>query len=172
MVACSEVSEAAVVGFPHELKGEGIGCYVILKDGVEGSASLTTKLKSAVRSAIGAIATPDFIIYTDLPKTRSGKIMRRILRKVAAGEADSIGDVSTLADPSVSNYLAESKTYFIHVSLIFCFLGCAQACRKVHSSDVQPITILPAAKKAVQKPGLLKRKKKMTHGWVRAFELD
>ena len=101
LVAVDEVSEAAVVGFPHEVKGEGIGCYVILKDGVTGSAELTTKLKNAVRAAIGAIATPDFIVYSDLPKTRSGKIMRRILRKIAAGEEDAIGDVSTLADPAV-----------------------------------------------------------------------
>jgi acetyl-CoA synthetase len=104
LVACTEVSEAAVVGFPHDLKGEGIGCYVILKDGVECSDSLTAKLKNAVRSSIGAIATPDFIVYSDLPKTRSGKIMRRILRKIAAGEEDSIGDVTTLADPSVHIY--------------------------------------------------------------------
>ena len=101
LVACAEVSEAAVVGFPHEIKGEGIGCYVILKEGQASSPELTARLKNAVRSAIGPIATPDFIIYTDLPKTRSGKIMRRILRKVAAGEEDSIGDVSTLADPAV-----------------------------------------------------------------------
>ena len=101
LVAVDEVSEAAVVGFPHEVKGEGIGCYVILKDGVTGSPELTVKLKGAVRSAIGAIATPDFIVYSDLPKTRSGKIMRRILRKIAAGEEDAIGDVSTLADPAV-----------------------------------------------------------------------
>ena len=104
LVTCTEVSEAAVVGFPHDLKGEGIGCYVILKDGVECSDSLTAKLKTAVRSSIGAIATPDFIVYSDLPKTRSGKIMRRILRKIAAGEEDSIGDVTTLADPSVHIY--------------------------------------------------------------------
>lgn len=107
LVACPEVSEAAVVGFPHEIKGEGIGCYVILKEGLAGSPELTGRLKNAVRVAIGPIATPDFIIYTDLPKTRSGKIMRRILRKVAAGEEDSIGDVSTLADPSVVPRLVE-----------------------------------------------------------------
>jgi acetyl-CoA synthetase len=101
LVACPEVSEAAVVGFPHELKGEGICCYVILREAAAPSPALTTALKNAVRAAIGPIATPDIIIYSDLPKTRSGKIMRRILRKVAAGEDDSIGDVSTLADPSV-----------------------------------------------------------------------
>ena len=107
LVAVDEVSEAAVVGFPHELKGEGIGCYVILKAGLTGSDELTAKLKAAVRAAIGPIATPDFIVYSDLPKTRSGKIMRRILRKIAAGEEDSIGDVSTLADPSVVPLLVQ-----------------------------------------------------------------
>ena len=107
LVAVDEVSEAAVVGFPHEVKGEGIGCYVILKAGISGSADLTKKLKGAVRSSIGPIATPDFIVYSDLPKTRSGKIMRRILRKVAAGEEDSIGDTSTLADQSVVPLLVE-----------------------------------------------------------------
>jgi len=107
LVAVDEVSEAAVVGFPHEVKGEGIGCYIILKEGISGSGELTTKLKNAVRTAIGPIATPDFIVFSDLPKTRSGKIMRRILRKIAAGELDSIGDVSTLADPSVLPVLIE-----------------------------------------------------------------
>eukprot|EP01040_Poterioochromonas_malhamensis_P009138 gene9138-9910_t len=101
LVACPEVAESAVIGFPHEIKGEGIGCFVILREGYEGSDSLTASLKAAVRSAIGPIATPDFIVYSDLPKTRSGKIMRRILRKIAAGEEDSIGDITTLADPSV-----------------------------------------------------------------------
>ena len=107
LVACPQVSEAAVVGFPHEIKGEGIGCFVILREGFEGSPSLTKLLAGAVRAAIGPIATPDFIVYCDLPKTRSGKIMRRILRKVAAGEEDSIGDVSTLADPTVVPRLVE-----------------------------------------------------------------
>lgn len=97
----SYVSESAVVGFPHTIKGEGIGCFVVLKHGVLESSELTMELKLTVRTAIGPIATPDFIIFGDLPKTRSGKIMRRILRKIAHGEADSIGDISTLADPSV-----------------------------------------------------------------------
>jgi acetyl-CoA synthetase len=107
LVACEAVSEAAVIGFPHEVKGEGIGCYIILKNGFEGSSHLITELKLAVRAAIGPIATPDFIIFSDLPKTRSGKIMRRILRKIAAGEEDSIGDVSTLADPTVVDALLQ-----------------------------------------------------------------
>lgn len=108
LVACPAVSEAAVIGFPHDIKGEGIGCFVILREGFEGSSELTTQLKNAVRAAIGPIATPDIIVYSDLPKTRSGKIMRRILRKVAAGEEDSIGDISTLADPSAVERLVES----------------------------------------------------------------
>lgn len=107
LVACPQVAEAAVVGFPHEVKGEGIGCFVILRDGVEISPQLTTILRNSVREAIGPIATPDFIVYGDLPKTRSGKIMRRILRKVAHGESDSIGDTSTLADPTVVQRLIE-----------------------------------------------------------------
>lgn len=105
LVACPEVSESAVVGFPHEIKGDGIGCFVILRQGFEGTPELVTKLKGAVRAAIGPIATPDFIIFADLPKTRSGKIMRRILRKIAAGEEDSIGDTSTLADPTIVDKL-------------------------------------------------------------------
>ena len=84
LVACDEVSEAAVVGFPHPVKGDGIGCFVILKEGIspEDDPELTNRLKKSVRTAISPIATPDLIVYCDLPKTRSGKIMRRILRKV------------------------------------------------------------------------------------------
>jgi acetyl-CoA synthetase len=112
LTTCPEVSEAAVVGFPHDIKGDGIGVYVILKQGQVPSDQLTVSLKNAVRSAIGPIATPDFIIYSDLPKTRSGKIMRRILRKVAAGTTDlkELGDLSTLADPAVvTNLIAKFK---------------------------------------------------------------
>jgi acetyl-CoA synthetase len=101
LVATGVVAEAAVIGFPHEVKGEGIGCFVHLKAGKVPSDAVTHQLKHAVRDAIGPFATPDFILYTDLPKTRSGKIMRRILRKISAGEEDSIGDVTTLADPMV-----------------------------------------------------------------------
>ena len=97
------VAEAAVVGFPHEVKGEGVYAYVILKEGCEEEVmALEADLRLLVKSKISGFAVPDFIqITTGLPKTRSGKIMRRILRKVAAGNTDDIGDVSTLADPGV-----------------------------------------------------------------------
>jgi acetyl-CoA synthetase len=108
LVGTGLVAEAAVIGFPHEIKGEGIGCFVILKHGALGTSGTTHSLKNAVRDAIGPFATPDFIIYGDLPKTRSGKIMRRILRKIAAGEEDSIGDITTLADPQVVTTLIAS----------------------------------------------------------------
>jgi len=97
-------SEAAVVGFPHDIKGQGICCYVVLASGPlhEESPQVVKELKAQVRATIGAFATPDVIaVIPGLPKTRSGKIMRRILRKVVAGEEDSLGDVSTLADPTV-----------------------------------------------------------------------
>jgi len=105
LVATAEVSEAAVVGFPHEVKGEGICCFVILGSTFTASTELAKTLKNAVRSAIGPFATPDIIVFADLPKTRSGKIMRRILRKIVAGEEDSIGDTSTLADPTIVDKL-------------------------------------------------------------------
>lgn len=107
-----DVVEAAVVGYPHPVKGEGIWAYVILKSGVAWSEGKRKELVATVRKAIGPIATPDVIHVTrDLPKTRSGKIMRRILRKVAGGEKDvkQLGDVSTLADPSVVNLLMEER---------------------------------------------------------------
>lgn len=97
-------SEAAVVGFPHEIKGEGIFAYVILKEGyeVEATEDLVGELRNEVRHHIGAIATPDHILLAPgLPKTRSGKIMRRILRKIAANQTDNLGDITTLADPSI-----------------------------------------------------------------------
>jgi acetyl-CoA synthetase len=110
LVAHDKVAEAAVVGFPHEVKGEGIYAYVTLNAGVEYSEELRGELKQQVRAVIGPIATPDFIHWaTALPKTRSGKIMRRILRKIATGETDQIGDTSTLADPSVVEQLIENK---------------------------------------------------------------
>ncbi|MEE9277821.1 MAG: AMP-binding protein, partial [Dehalococcoidia bacterium] len=101
-------AEAAVVGFPHEIKGEGIYAYVHLAQSFEPSADLATALRKAVRTEIGPIATPDKLQFvTGLPKTRSGKIMRRILRKVAAGDSANVGDVSTLADPAVVQAIIE-----------------------------------------------------------------
>jgi acetyl-CoA synthetase len=103
-------SEAAVVGFPHEVKGEGIFAYVILKDGYEADEELAGELRNEVRRHIGAFATPDqILIAPGLPKTRSGKIMRRILRKVAANETEDLGDISTLADPSVVDALIKLR---------------------------------------------------------------
>ena len=102
LVSHEAIAEAAVVGFPHEIKGEGIFAYCIMKGGYEASDELRKALRDHVRKVIGPIASPDFVVLTPgLPKTRSGKIMRRILRKVAAGEFDAIGDTTTLADPSV-----------------------------------------------------------------------
>ena len=110
LVSHSAVAEAAVVGFPHDIKGQGIYAYVTLKQGMVGSPSLRDELIQHVRRAIGALATPDVIHWApSLPKTRSGKIMRRILRKVAAGEFDQLGDTSTLADPSVVDQLVQEK---------------------------------------------------------------
>jgi acetyl-CoA synthetase len=103
-------AEAAVVGYPHEIKGAGIFAYVILKDGFSESPEVIKELKDEVRKIIGPIATPDKILITPgLPKTRSGKIMRRILRKVAAQEMDNLGDISTLADPSVVKLLVDKR---------------------------------------------------------------
>ena len=102
LVGHEAVAEAAVVGYPHDLKGQGVYAYVLLKVGHEPSADLAKALRLEVRKEISPIATPDRIQFVDgLPKTRSGKIMRRILRKVAEGEPDKVGDVTTLADPAV-----------------------------------------------------------------------
>ncbi|HSU07032.1 MAG TPA: acetate--CoA ligase [Acetobacteraceae bacterium] len=102
LVAHPKVAEAAVVGFPHDLKGQGIYAYVTLKLGEDPTEPLRKELVAWVRTQIGPIAAPDAIQWAPtLPKTRSGKIMRRILRKIAANETDSLGDVSTLADPTV-----------------------------------------------------------------------
>ena len=110
LVAHEHVAEAAVVGFPHEVKGEGIYAYITLNAGIEYSDELRTELKGQVRSVIGPIATPDVIHWAPaLPKTRSGKIMRRILRKIATDETDQIGDTSTLADPSVVEQLINER---------------------------------------------------------------
>ena len=102
LVLHNKVAEAAVVGFPHEIKGQGIYAYVTLMAGVESNEELRKELVLFVRNEIGPIAAPDIIHWAPgLPKTRSGKIMRRILRKIAANESDKLGDISTLADPSV-----------------------------------------------------------------------
>jgi len=109
-VSHKDVSEAAVVGYPHDIKGNGLYCYVSLKVGVETSDDLIIDLKKTIRERIGPIATPDFIHITDgLPKTRSGKIMRRILRKIASNDFENLGDTSTLADPSVVSNLVENR---------------------------------------------------------------
>jgi acetyl-CoA synthetase len=104
------VAEAAVVGYPHELKGQSIYAFVTLKTGVEKNDDLKKTLVAHVRKEIGPIATPEKIQWADaLPKTRSGKIMRRILKKIAANEIDQIGDTSTLADPTVVDQLVNDR---------------------------------------------------------------
>jgi acetyl-CoA synthetase len=110
LVSNKHVAEAAVVGYPHDIKGQGIYCYVTLMDGVDSSDELKAELKAWVRKEIGPIATPDLIQWAPgLPKTRSGKIMRRILRKVAENDYSNLGDTSTLADPSVVESLIENR---------------------------------------------------------------
>ena len=110
LVANHQVAEAAVVGFPHDIKGQGIYAYVTLKDGVEPTDALRRELIAWVRREIGPIAAPDTIQWAPgLPKTRSGKIMRRILRKIAANETEALGDTSTLADPAVVQALVENR---------------------------------------------------------------
>ncbi len=109
-VAHAKVSEAAVVGYPHDIKGNGLYCYVSLLSGEKHDENLKKELINIVREKIGPIATPDIIHFTQgLPKTRSGKIMRRILRKIAANEQDQLGDISTLADPSVVEELINNR---------------------------------------------------------------
>jgi acetyl-CoA synthetase len=110
LVAHPKVAEAAVVGYPHDLKGQGIYCYVTLNNGIEPSDALRKELVAHVRREIGPIASPDLIQFSPgLPKTRSGKIMRRILRKIAEDEFGSLGDTSTLADPAVVDDLIENR---------------------------------------------------------------
>ena len=112
LVLHPKVSEAAVVGFPHDIKGQGIYCYVTLNAGEDGSDDLAAELRQWVRKEIGPVATPDRIHFTDgLPKTRSGKIMRRILRKIAEDDFGSLGDISTLADPSLVDRLIEGRVH-------------------------------------------------------------
>ena len=110
LVAHDAVSEAAVVGFPHDIKGQGIYCYVTLMDGHDYTDELKTELRNWVRKEIGPIASPDHIQWAPgLPKTRSGKIMRRILRKIAENDYGALGDTSTLADPSVVEDLIDNR---------------------------------------------------------------
>jgi acetyl-CoA synthetase len=102
LVSHASVAEAAVIGIPHEVKGQGIYAFVTVKTGIKGSEELRKELLGHVRKVIGPIATPDKLQFADaLPKTRSGKIMRRILRKIAEGRIEELGDTSTLTDPSV-----------------------------------------------------------------------
>jgi len=113
LVAHPKIAEAAVVGIPHSIKGQAIYAYVTLNHGVEPSAELYAEVRQWVRKEIGPIATPDVLHWAEmLPKTRSGKIMRRILRKIAAGETSGLGDTSTLADPGVVDKLLEEKQQY------------------------------------------------------------
>jgi len=110
LVAHPKVSEAAVVGYPHDIKGQGIYCYVTLMGGDSSSQELREELQAWVRKEIGPIAKPDLIQFAPgLPKTRSGKIMRRILRKIAEDDFGSLGDTSTLAEPEVVDDLIENR---------------------------------------------------------------
>jgi acetyl-CoA synthetase len=110
LVSHELVAEAAVVGYPHDIKGQGIYAYVTLTRGIEPTEELRQELRQWVRKEIGALATPDLIQWASgLPKTRSGKIMRRFLRKIAANEVTNLGDSSTLADPAVIDTLIESR---------------------------------------------------------------
>ncbi len=111
LVAHSKVAEAAVVGYPHDIKGQGIYAYVTLNAGEHSDDALRDDLKQFVRKEIGPIASPDVIQFAPgLPKTRSGKIMRRILRKIAENDLDNLGDTSTLADPAVVDDLVANRT--------------------------------------------------------------
>jgi acetyl-CoA synthetase len=110
LVGHAGVAEAAVVGFPHDIKGTGIYCFITLNSGLVGNAELEKELIQWVRKEIGAHATPDHIQWAPaLPKTRSGKIMRRILRKIAENQPEQLGDISTLADPAVVQDLLNNR---------------------------------------------------------------
>ena len=120
LLMSSHVAESAVVGIPHEIKGESIVVFAILKDGEkeasgESNLELVADLKAVVRQYVGAIATPDFVVFTDwLPKTRSGKVMRRLLRKIAEGDTSNLGDLSTLNDPQEMQHLIRKSNQVIH----------------------------------------------------------
>lgn len=108
MGACDQVAEVAVVGYPHPVKGEGIYAFVVVKEGAVISDELQARLVAHVRSVIGPIAKPDVVQFARaLPKTRSGKVMRRILRKVAAQQTEDPSDISTLSEPSVVHELVQ-----------------------------------------------------------------
>ena len=110
LVAHDKVAEAAVVGYPHDIKGQGIYAYVTLNAGEDPTEDLRKELVQWVRKEIGPIASPDLIQWAPgLPKTRSGKIMRRILRKIAENDYGNLGDTSTLADPAVVNDLVDNR---------------------------------------------------------------
>ena len=110
LVAHPKVSESAVVGYPHEIKGQGIYAYVTLNSGETGDKKTQKELVNWVRKEIGPIASPDLIQFSpNLPKTRSGKIMRRILRKIAANDYVDLGDTSTLAEPTVVDELIDNR---------------------------------------------------------------
>jgi acetyl-CoA synthetase len=111
LVSVDAVAEAAVVGYPHAIKGQGVYAYVVLQQGTSNDEDVTTRLHAQVRKQIGAHAKLDTVqIIPGLPKTRSGKVMRRILRKIAEGEPDALGDISTLADPSVVAKIVEGSS--------------------------------------------------------------
>ncbi|NRA31549.1 MAG: AMP-binding protein, partial [Parvularculaceae bacterium] len=113
LVAHPTVAEAAVVGYPHDIKGQGVHCYVLLKQGETPADELAQALRAHVRQEIGPVATPDRVqLASGLPKTRSGKIMRRILRKIAEGQPDQLGDTSTLAEPQVVDSLIDGAKGF------------------------------------------------------------
>jgi len=115
LVAHQDVAEAAVVGAPHEIKGQGIYAYVTLNVGIEPTETLQRELVQWVRKEIGPIASPDWLQWAPgLPKTRSGKIMRRILRKIAEDDFSNLGDTSTLADPSVVDDLIDNRQNHIN----------------------------------------------------------
>ena len=110
LVAHPKVAEAAVVGYPHDIKGQGIYCFVTLMSSEEPTEDLRKELRAWVRTEIGPIASPDLIQWAPgLPKTRSGKIMRRILRKIAENDYGALGDISTLAEPQVVENLIETR---------------------------------------------------------------
>jgi acetyl-CoA synthetase len=110
LVTHAAVAEAAVVGMPHAIKGQGIYAFVILKAGITAGANLKQELVATVRREIGAFAAPDALqLVPGLPKTRSGKIMRRILRKIAARDLENLGDITTLADPNIVNALVDGR---------------------------------------------------------------